>query len=179
MKLPMKKTCTSRGPDLGRDSELATSPGFQHDQCLRSNDAAARSQSIHHLLEIMNSVHPDAHDRIGIACDRDDFLDFRNLGRELQDMCQVKITGEPQLGDGLNSYVESGVIDDRRIAGDNSLLLQTCDAPIDRSHREVHAFGDVAHRAAAVFLQQVENLSINGIDRDELCHVSSLLRTTS
>jgi hypothetical protein len=121
----------------------------------------------------------DAHveQDVGVSRGREALFDLLVLERRLHDPLRIGVTGDLQLGERLERRAEPAVVEHDRVAGDDPEPLEALDSPLGRRCREVHARGELGHRAAPVAAQQVEDLQVDRVQPDGFLHELTLRAT--
>jgi len=119
---------------------------------------------------VLHVVDADPQQRVRVAGHREHLADLRDALDRAEDLVDVGVACEPQLGEGLDRGPDQRVVERNRIPGDHTGLLEPVDAAFDRRRREVHALRDVGERAAGVVAQQVDDLLVDLIELDVSRH---------
>ena len=101
---------------------------------------------------------------VRVSGGREDGLHFGQAHGGRPDFADIGRAGEANLGEGLDGPTGFGVVDDHRVAGDDTGFLEAVDPALDRRGGQSDPFADIPERSPGVFLEQSDDGPIQGIE---------------
>jgi hypothetical protein len=110
----------------------------------------------------------------GYAGDRKDSLDFGHAVSDTCDIGDARVSGEGQLGEGLDRESAVGVIDDRGVATDHAGFFEAAYPPCDCRGTEVGGRPDLCERRARVASERGEDPLVSRVGQRGRRHGASI-----
>src|ERR1700733_2781957 len=167
------KSRSERRPARRRSSPRRAGARAQDDERLGADDlgapAAALADAVDDSLEVIDVVDPQAHERVGVAGDRERLDQLREVIERVVDVSDLGSRGKAELGERLELAAELRVVEDRGVAADVAGGLQPVDAALGGGGGKVYEPADLAGRAPGVPNEQVEDAVIKRVEAMR-CH---------
>lgn len=116
----------------------------EDDERFCSGYASAATDGVDDLFEVVDVSYAQSHEGVGVACDRERFDEFWEVGVGSVDVVDLGASVEAEFAERFDVSPEFCVIDDGSVAGDDAAFLEPVDAALGGCRRESNAAADLA-----------------------------------